>query len=103
MGKWYLFKCDNCEYAARVSGGKDRGFHAFVETKVCGDCRKLVDVVVGLANKMSGPLAQTEDGNTGRCSFCKGCNIRKWDPAESACPRCEGKMVRSEEDVWFWD
>ena len=47
MGTTSRFTCDDCGYSASVSGGRDFGFMAVVQTTTCQDCRELVDVLIG--------------------------------------------------------
>jgi len=48
MGRSYWFECSKCGYRAKVSGGTDRGFHFYVQTVSCRDCRQLYDAVTRL-------------------------------------------------------
>jgi hypothetical protein len=48
MGRSYWFECSKCGYRAKVSGGADRGFHFYVQTIACGDCKQLYDAVTRL-------------------------------------------------------
>ena len=47
MGTTFLFKCNECGYKAELSGGKDSGFVALVQTMTCHNCNELVDVLIG--------------------------------------------------------
>ncbi len=47
MGSRYLFSCNKCDHLSEVSGGKDCGMMAVVQTMVCQDCADLVDVLIG--------------------------------------------------------
>ena len=53
MGQLYGFECPSCGYHTEVSGGKDRGFVAFTQTKVCQDCKQVVDILIGKAAELS--------------------------------------------------
>ena len=44
MGRTYLFECPRCHYRTAVAGGADRGFHCYVQTILCRDCKALFDV-----------------------------------------------------------
>lgn len=44
MARTFHFECARCRYRASVTGGQDRGVHAYVQTVLCRDCRKLYDV-----------------------------------------------------------
>jgi len=48
VGRSYWFECSKCGYRAKVSGGPDRGFHFFVQTVACRDCKQLYDAVTRL-------------------------------------------------------
>ena len=97
MGTWYSFVCPNCDYHAEVSGGRDCGFRAEIETKGCTACREVVDVLVGHSD--SSPV---EPGELNRCSSCNGTEVVPWDNTWP-CPRCGGGMERSEEPIAHWD
>ena len=101
MGTKYLFKCNSCEYTANISGGKDFGFVAVVQTMTCENCNKLVDVLVGRYGK----VGKTEDAEfnkaLGICPKCGDSDVVKWDKRKS-CPKCEGKMIKGEETM-LWD
>ena len=51
MGTKFLFICDACGYKAELSGGKDCGFVAVVQTMTCHDCNDLEDVLIGAYGK----------------------------------------------------
>lgn len=103
MGERYEFVCGDCGYSATVSGGKDRGFVAFIETMVCTDCKKLVDVLVGEAKEFSGPLGKSEGEEFGKCPVCSGKNVKPWDAKERSCPKCGKQMHKGDEPVLMWD
>jgi len=48
MGRTFLFECNRCGYHAKVSGGRDGGFHFAVQTILCGECKELYDAVTDL-------------------------------------------------------
>lgn len=101
MGELNFFECSSCNYHAEVSGGKDRGFVAFTQTKVCQDCRQVVDVLVGEAGKLSGPKATTIPKAKQQCPTCKGHNLKVWKGR--ACPKCGGKMKKGGGLICMWD
>lgn len=39
-----MFECPRCHYRAVVAGGTDAGFHCWVQTIICYDCKALHDV-----------------------------------------------------------
>jgi len=54
MGALFYFKCEKCGYTAEVSGGKDSGFFISTETKMCSNCRRIVDTVIGPGGRNMG-------------------------------------------------
>ena len=48
MARSFFFECSRCRYRVVLSGGADRGAHAFTQTVLCRDCRELFDVPVRL-------------------------------------------------------
>ena len=95
MSSKSLFRCDTCAYETEISGGKDHGFFAQVETKVCTNCRALDDVLVELNGKES-------SSEIGLCPQCSGKNVENWDPNEKLCPWCDGSMEQGPVTV-MWD
>lgn len=45
MGTLYELKCTGCGYQYEGAGGQEAGFLGVLETKSCGSCRRLVDVL----------------------------------------------------------
>jgi len=39
-----MFECPRCHYRTVVAGGADAGFHCWVQTIICYDCKALHDV-----------------------------------------------------------
>ena len=60
MGRSYQYRCEDCSYAAVISGGEDRGFRFYVRSINCTDCRKLYDVVTGIRKKTRSAKLPTE-------------------------------------------
>ena len=46
MPRIYIFRCERCEYSARIAGGEAEGYHATTQTIHCKNCRELRDVIV---------------------------------------------------------
>jgi hypothetical protein len=44
MGQRFEFECKQCGYRAEVSDGKDSGMCSVVETMICSECRRAVEV-----------------------------------------------------------
>ena len=95
MGTKSLFRCIKCQYEAKVSGGKDCGFHAEIETMICANCRALVDVLVSLDGK-------TSSSDIGLCPECSARNVKSWDSMNKPCPRCDGSMEQGPV-IMMWD
>jgi len=101
MGKTYLFKCNACGYEANISGGKDCGFIAVVQTMTCHNCNELVDVTIGAEGKEGKTDDEELNKELGICPQCKGSNVTQWDKKKS-CPKCDGKMIRGKV-ASLWD
>ena len=78
MGCTFDFSCPKCGYHVSVSGGTDCGFHAVTNTILCGDCKRLYDVVT------------SEDPAS--TAFDDG-----WKPSAYSCP----KSTRHAVELWF--
>lgn len=92
MGTTHTFDCPDCGYLAMVSGGRDYGMIAVVQTMVCEDCQNLVDVLIG-RDFEDGPTGDPEyDKDLGTCPQCHGRNVAPW-PEEHPCPRCKSPMA----------
>lgn len=101
MGQLYSFDCPSCGYHAEVSGGKDRGFVAFTQTKVCQDCREVVDVLIGKANELSTGQDITIPKAKQECPSCEGHSLKVWKGR--VCPKCGEKMNKSDGAICMWD
>ncbi|MFH0945425.1 MAG: hypothetical protein V2A76_09535 [Planctomycetota bacterium] len=104
MGAMSIYRCGACGYEATVCGRRDLGMLVEVETRVCTECRAVVDVALGrpaLDSKADeesmpplGPLRQ--------CPYCERPVTQVW-PADRPCPRCDGTMDSSQESLILWD
>lgn len=102
MGSKFNFTCTNCNYSAMVSGERDYGMEAVVQTMVCADCQELVDVSIGRFGE-DGPTGDADyDKDLGRCPECDGGRVSVWLDAH-LCPRCRGEMTREEDLIVLWD
>jgi uncharacterized paraquat-inducible protein A len=103
MGIKYTFACPDCDYSVMVSGERDCGMVAVVQTMVCKDCQELVDVLVGRYGK-DGPTGDPDyDQDLGVCPDCQGQNVAPW-PEEHPCPRCKSPMVIDPDGLeMLWD
>ena len=103
MGARYSFRCEACGHSAEVSGGKDAGMIAEVETMTCADCQELVDVLTATAPMDSAfgrerPLLKERRL---RCPECHGRRVTPW-PESRPCPKCGGRMEPGDL-VMLWD
>ena len=88
-------------YRAEVSGGKDYGMVAVVQTMVCNSCSELVDVLIGRAGT-EGPTGDPDyDKDLGVCPQCRGKDLVVWDKS-MPCPKCEGRMTKGQ-STSLWD
>lgn len=103
MGTKQTFDCPDCGYSTIVSGGRDYGMVAVVQTMVCGDCQDLVDVLIG-REFIDGPTGDPKyDKDLGVCPDCHGHNVTPW-PKEHPCPRCKSIMVIDPDGLeMLWD
>ena len=117
MGRTYLFECAKCGYRAKVSGGADEGFHFFVQTIVCRDCKKIYDAVTRLrvvdesrlkplfplptarsrAGKKVIEVPPTFDAALNRMPL-SGARRYKWIPFKISCPVSAVHKVQSWKD-----
>jgi translation initiation factor 2 gamma subunit (eIF-2gamma) len=88
MGSKYEYTCARCEYHVVVSGGRDAGMIAVVETMTCADRREVVDVLVARVRNVELGFAQEL---TQRCPHCKGETLTPW-PETHPCPTCGDTM-----------
>lgn len=88
MGTFYELKCTGCGYQYEGAGGQEAGFLGVLETKSCGSCRRLVDV---LAWSVEDP----EAGPELVCPECGGSELREWDPKQAPCPKCGQPLTRT--------
>ena len=101
MGIWFEFTCEKCGYCVEVSGGKDFGMVAVVETMICRSCRELVDVIIGRYGK-EGPTGDKDyDKNLGICPKCGGKELTVWKE-QRPCPKCGGRMIKCRPTA-LWD
>lgn len=102
MGSKFAFECPDCGYSAVVSGGRDFGMMAVVQTMVCQDCKHLVDVLIGRFGE-EGPTGDPDyDAQLGRCPDCEGQDVHLWQ-SEHPCPKCGVGMTRNSDFHMLWD
>jgi len=101
MGRCFEFTCEKCGYSAEVSGGKDRGMVAVVQTMICNSCNDLVDVLIGQCED-EGPTGEPDyDKDLGICPKCRGKDVVAWERS-GPCPKCDGRMIEGDATV-LWD
>lgn len=103
MGTKVDFICPSCGYTAMVSGGRDVGMEAVVQTMTCEDCQTLVDVLIGRFGE-DGPTGDANyDQDLNLCPQCRGTKVHPW-PSQQPCPKCSGSMIEDENGLTIaWD
>ena len=102
MGQSFVFNCNKCDYETSVSGGRDCGMLAVVQTMVCESCKELVDVLIGSEGQDDRKTGDKEtDSRMGLCPKCKGKNVSIWEEP-FPCPKCKGKMTKGRLEL-LWD
>ena len=105
MGIRFGFFCD-CGYRTFVSGMPDRGFIAEFLTVECTDCKVITDIITRYTDK------RADEGKVGKCRKCGGQNLVPWgeikgyeeyDEDRYNCPKCDGLMIRDENNVMMFD
>lgn len=99
MGALEQYKCNNCDYFAQVSGGKDAGMLVLPNTVLCEKCKEIVDVSTKSTGGME--IDKSELNIYPNCN--SGKHIKKWDTEERPCPKCDGKLGSSGEVTLLWD
>jgi hypothetical protein len=98
MATQFEFTCPGCDYADFVCGCEDVGMYAVWETMTCGDCRELVDVIVGHMGRR-GPSGNEEwDRELGKCPECSGRNLSAWKHP-GPCPRCGSLLGKGDSEL----
>lgn len=87
MATWHIYRCNNCDYEANVSGCSDALFSGYTETMVCLFCKELDDyVVLTPENKIITNFT---------CEECGKNDIVGWNYKTKPCPKCTtGKMKK---------
>ena len=101
LGSAFSFECPSCGYTAEVSGGRDLGMFVVVRTCTCGDCHRLVDVIIGYVGQDGGIGVPKYDRALDRCPECDGTNLVPWSEAWP-CPRCGSSMIQGDTLI-LWD
>jgi len=91
------WRCDT--QLKELSGGMDRGFMSFTETRICDNCNHVADYEINKAERMGGGKSDAPDIEP-PCSKCNS-PTRPWD---KRCPDCGKKMKRDPHgSVVMWD
>jgi len=91
MGIKRDYTCLHCNYSAIVSGGKDAGKKAVVQTCTCLSCQELTDILIGAYGK-EGPTGNSEyDATLNQCQKCDSTCIEPWVKPYQ-CPKCHTHM-----------
>jgi len=98
MGTAFLYKCSSCNYQAQSSGKLDAGMMGIVEPYICNDYKELIDILVYSLNGLD-----NQEPHTLCCRNCNSINITKWKTPKRPCPKCGGKMNKSNEYTILWD
>lgn len=94
--------CPDCGYSAMVSGCRDSGIDIVTDTKICNDCKELVDVIVDVVLETD-ILKYSQ--KIGKCPVCKRKrNQVLWDSKKKPCPKCGKSMEHDEsQGCVLWD
>lgn len=101
MGALFTFTCPGCAYEAGVSGRKDRGMLSVVETRVCSECRIVVDVLIGAYGREGETGDPEMDRRLGLCPECSAPLSTPW-PESRPCPKCGQSMMPGDDHI-LWD
>ena len=101
MGSWIEFTCEKCAYRAEVSGGRDCGMVAVIETMTCWSCRQLVDVLIGQYGRDGRTGDSNYDKDLGICPECRSKDVAVWKES-GPCPKCNARMTKGQPTA-LWD
>ena len=87
MARYYEYKCKGCGYTVNATPkGHDMIMMGEQYTYHCKDCQEIVHVLY--------PYGEKPEKIT--CPECGSENLKKWNPKTGKCPKCEGKMEKTE-------
>ncbi len=93
MSEKIQYLCEACKYSATVFGGPSEDFISFLETRLCLDCKSIVDVPIEF--KATAYIGGDADFKIQRienqCPECFSTNVQPWDE-EHSCPKCGTAM-----------
>lgn len=103
MGRYYDFKCEKCDFTARCSHGRDRGFVRVVQPLYCSKCKVLRNIHIGNYVRDSTEFTgyRVEDLKP----VCGECNesqyLQLWDGM--SCPKCLSTPLLMKDAHISWD
>ena len=87
MATLFEYKCKSCSYTvAAHPKGHDMIMMGEQYTYHCKDCQKIVHVLYPYGEKPEKIV----------CPECGSEDLKKWNPKTGKCPKCEGKMEKTE-------
>lgn len=87
MATYYEYRCKGCGYTKAANPkGKDMVMMGEVHNNLCPECKEIVDVLYEYGKKPEKIV----------CPECGSENLKMWNPKTGKCPKCEGKMVKTE-------
>ena len=87
MGRLFEYKCKGCGYTVNANPkGHDTIMMGEQYTYHCKDCQEIVHVLY--------PYGEKPEKIT--CPECGSENLKKWNPKTGKCPKCKGKMEKTD-------
>ena len=87
MARLFEYKCKRCGYSINANPkGHDMIMSGELNSYLCEDCKEIVHVLY--------PYGEKPEKIT--CPECGSENLKKWNPKTGECPKCEGKMEKTE-------
>jgi putative FmdB family regulatory protein len=87
MARYYEYKCKGCGYTVNANPkGHDMIMMGEQYTYHCKDCQEIVHILY--------PYGEKPEKIT--CPECGSEHLKKWNPKTGKCPKCEGKMEKTE-------
>jgi predicted nucleic acid-binding Zn ribbon protein len=87
MATYFEYKCKSCGYTKEASPkGHDMIMFGEIYHYLCEECKEIVDV--------SFPYGEKPEKIV--CPECGSEHIKKWNPKTGKCPKCGGKMGKTD-------
>jgi hypothetical protein len=103
MGNYFDFKCEECDFTAQCSHGRDRGLTAIVQPLYCSKCKVLKNIHIGkyVVDKTQ-ITGQKIEKIKPICTQCyESSYLQLWDGR--TCPQCRNEPLLMK-DAWIcWD